>query len=61
MAASKGRAARRNARAEAYRKRVPRQPDGQPMGKHLAGFKGTKVDETCFCGGCNAKRKQQQA
>lgn len=52
-----GKAARRNARAEAHRKRVPIQPDGQPSGKHLAGFKGMKIDEGCMCGGCNPKAK----
>lgn len=37
---------------------VPTQVDGQPQGKHLQGFKGTKVEGVCKCGGChpNAKR-----
>lgn len=47
------RASRRADRQEHYRKRVPNQPDGMPQGKHLAGFKGTKVEGTCLCGGCN--------
>lgn len=51
------RAARRNERAERYRKRVPRQPEGMPMGKHLAGFKGSKTDVPCYCGGCSARAK----
>jgi hypothetical protein len=33
--------------------RIPLQPPGMPQGKHLAGFKGTKVDGTCLCGGCH--------
>jgi len=51
------RAARRADKQERYRKRVPNQPNGMHQGKHLAGFKGTKVEGTCLCGGCNAKRK----
>jgi hypothetical protein len=47
------RATRKFNRQEAHRKRVPIQPDGQPSGKHLGGFKGMKVDESCMCGGCN--------
>lgn len=47
------RAARRAERAENYRKRVPTQPTGMPQGEHLTGFKGTKVEGTCYCGGCN--------
>jgi hypothetical protein len=51
---------RREARAERYRKRVAIQPDGMPSGKHLAGFKGTKVEGTCLCGGCNPKAKSNR-
>lgn len=47
------RAARRAERQERYRKRVPTQTKGMPQGEHLAGFKGTKTDEVCFCGGCH--------
>lgn len=49
------RATRRANRQESYRKRTPIQPDGQPSGKHLTGFKGTKVEGICLCGGCNPK------
>lgn len=48
---------RRAERAETFRKRVPDQPDGMPRGKHLAGFKGTKVDGVCMCGGCHPNAK----
>ena len=37
--------------------RIPAQPDGMPQGRHLTGFKGSKVDEACFCGRCNPKAK----
>lgn len=37
----------------AMKNRVAQQPDGMPRGKHLKGFKGTKVDAICFCGGCH--------
>jgi hypothetical protein len=37
---------------------MPRQPDGMPMGRHLAGFKGMKSDNPCSCGGCNARNKR---
>ena len=58
-AKSKGeQAARRHQRAENHRKRVPIQPDGMPSGKHLAGFKGTKVEGTCLCAGCHPKAKE---
>lgn len=49
---------RREDRKERHRKRVPAQPDGMPMGKHLAGFKGTKAEGICLCGGCNPKAKE---
>jgi hypothetical protein len=43
--------------------RSPLQPAGMPQGKHLTGFKGTKADEECFCGGChpNAKANAKRA
>lgn len=34
--------------------RLARQADGQPQGRHIVGFKGTKVDgSNCMCGGCH--------
>lgn len=55
MPAKKGakRAVRRAQKLDNYRKREPLQVDGQPQGKHLSGFKGTKVNAECFCGGCH--------
>lgn len=47
------RAKRKMEKAENYRKRVPRQPAGEPMGEHLTGFKGSKIDLECNCGGCH--------
>lgn len=38
---------------KSQKNRMALQPDGQPQGKHLSGFKGTKVDATCLCGGCH--------
>lgn len=35
--------------------RVANQPDGMPQGRHLTGFKGTKVEGVCLCGGCHPK------
>ena len=53
-------AARRAEKQERYRKRVPLQPDGQPQGKHLTGFKGMKAEggPTCLCGGCHPNAKK---
>lgn len=45
--------ARKSIRVENYRKRVPTQPAGMPQGEHLTGFKGTKVEGICLCGGCH--------
>lgn len=53
-------AARRQERADNFRKRVPTQPDGEPQGKHLTGFKGTKTNVACFCGGCNPAAKENR-
>lgn len=49
------RAARRAEKliAKSQKNRMAAQPDGQPQGKHLSGFKGTKVDALCLCGGCH--------
>jgi len=33
--------------------RIATQVDGMPQGRHLTGFKGTKVEGACFCGKCN--------
>ena len=52
------RSARSAEKAARHRNRVPLQPDGQPQGKHMSGFKGMKSEIPCLCGGChpNAKR-----
>lgn len=42
---------------KSQKNRIPLQPDGQPQGKHLSGFKGTKVDALCLCGGCHPNAK----
>lgn len=49
----KARAARSKEKQLRSKNRVPVQPNGQPQGKHLTGFKGMKSDEKCFCGGCH--------
>jgi hypothetical protein len=35
------------------KERVPLQPDGMPQGRHMAGFKGSKVEGLCLCGSCH--------
>lgn len=55
-AKSSGRRAARRAQKlinKSQKNRIARQPDGMPQGRHLTGFKGTKVDVACFCGGCH--------
>lgn len=37
--------------------RIPLQPDGMPQGRHMTGFKGSKVEGTCLCGGCHPNAK----
>lgn len=63
MAAKKGakRAKRVAQKQENYRKREPLQVDGQPQGKHLTGFKGTKSNVECFCGGCHPNARAARA
>lgn len=39
--------------ASSKKERIALQPDGQPQGRHLAGFKGMKVEGICLCGGCH--------
>jgi len=43
------------------KERIAQQPDGQPQGRHLAGFKGMKTDGICLCGNChpNAQKGKQ--
>jgi len=45
------------AQATTKKDRIPLQTAGQPSGKHLTGFKGSKSDEECFCGKCNPAAK----
>ena len=41
-----------------YGRGLPRQPDGMPQGRHLTGFKGSKVDAVCLCGKCNPAARE---
>ena len=34
---------------------IPLQAPGEPSGKHMTGFKGSKVEGICRCGGCLPK------
>ena len=36
---------------------IPQEAPGEMRGKHLAGFKGSKVEGICRCGGCLPKSR----
>lgn len=46
-----------NQGTERKKNRIPQQGPGMPRGTHIMGFKGTKTDEKCNCGGCNPNAK----
>ena len=56
---SRKRLIRREQRQANFKARVPEQPAGFPRGQHLTGFKGVKVDQLCFCGGCYVRNKDR--
>ena len=41
------------------KKTIPQQPDGMPQGRHLQGFKGSKIDAVCSCGRCLPARMKR--
>jgi hypothetical protein len=45
------------AKSKSKKDRIPLQPDGMPQGKHLTGFKGSKVEGICLCGSCHPNKK----